>query len=376
MTFVAFSKRWAVLVAPLFSLLLCASAQAEDYVPLEDVTKLEKPTICLSQGGGLYLIDWDGQNERLWMTGDFTLPARFSRDGKYAWIQGFENRRYTPFLLELKTGRVVNMRERLDNIGYEHISISGAWWFPDGRRLACRGKDLNGPNLSQADIFLLDLRNEKIVNLTNTQFKDEFWATVSADGKKIAFSGYPPSEEERAALGIDNFPRHLYTMSPNGRNVVNLTNSAASYKYPEWSPDGKKIAFEGSGRPVKEEGEPNGPHLFIINPDGSNLERLTFPKDGVRANIDDWSGDSKWVLYTMSDGEALGSPGSLYRIHIETREIVRIGPAASARWVYAGKSRFLSVDPAGKKHGQWGDMKEAEETATPLEDSSKNKSGR
>ena len=31
-----------------------------------------------------------------------------------------------------------------------------------------------------------------------------------------------------------------------------------------------------------------------------------------------------------------------------------------ARWVYAGKSRFLSVDPAGKKHGQWGSMKEAD----------------
>ena len=293
------------------------------------------------------------------MTGDFNLPARFSRDGKYAWIMAFENRRYTPFLLELKTGRVTNMRERLDNIGYEHISISGAWWFPDGRRLACRGKDLNIPNLRLDDIFLLDLRKEKIVNLTNTPFREEYWATVSADGKKIAYNGTPPSEEERAALGIDNLPTHLYTMSPNGSSVVNLTNSAASYKYPEWSPDGKKIAFEGSGRPVKEEGEPNGPHIFIINPDGSNLERLTFPKDGAWADIEDWSADSKWVLYSMKEEDELGSPWSLYRIHIETREIVRISKGVSARWVYAGKSRFLSVDPAGKKKAQWGAVKKA-----------------
>ncbi len=372
MTFLMISKRWAFLAATLFSLLLCASAPAEDYVPLEDVTKLKRPTLCINRDGNLRLIDWDGQNERLWMTGNFG-SARFSRDGRYAWISAFENNRYTPFLLELETGRVVNMRERFDNIGYEHISISGAWWFPDGRRLACRGKDLNGPNRSQSDIFLLDLRNEKIKNLTSTPFRDEFWATVSADGKKIAFNGYPPSEEERAALGIDHFPDHLYVMSSNGGRAVNLTNSAASYAYPEWSPDGSKIAFEGSGRPVKEEGEGAGVHIYMINPDGSNLERLTFPKDGYWANMQDWSGDSKWVLYTMAEAEAPGSPRSLYRIHIETREIVRIRtPSASSAWVYAGKSRFLSVDPADKKKAQWGKIKEAgdnENSPAPQESS-------
>ena len=359
MIFLTFSKRSTVLAALSFSFLLCASAPAEDYVPLEDVTKLEKPTLCLNQGDALTLIDWDGQNERLWMTGDFNLPARFSRDGKYAWIMAFENRRYTPFLLELKTGQVINMRERLDNIGYEHISISGAWWFPDGRRLACRGKDLTSPNLSQSDIFLLDLRKETIENLTETQVKDEYWATVSADGKKIAFCAMPPSEEERAALGITHYPTHLYTMSPNGRSVVNLTNSGASYKYPEWSPDGKKIAFEVSGR-LKEGEEAIGPDIFIVNPDGSNLERLTFPKDGAWADMQDWSADSKWVLFTMAEEDSLDSPRNLYRIHIETREIVRIRtPSASARWVHAGKSRFLSVNPAGKKKAQWGAVKKA-----------------
>ncbi|MDE0021828.1 MAG: hypothetical protein OXT69_10680 [Candidatus Poribacteria bacterium] len=29
------------------------------------------------------------------------------------------------------------------------------------------------------------------------------------------------------------------------------------------------------------------------------------------------------------------------------------------KWVYAGKSRFLSVDPAGKKKAQWGKIKAA-----------------
>ena len=50
MAFSAFTKPLAAVAFAFFSLLLCASALAEDYVPLEDVTKLEKPTLCLTRG--------------------------------------------------------------------------------------------------------------------------------------------------------------------------------------------------------------------------------------------------------------------------------------------------------------------------------------
>ena len=340
--------------AAALSLLLCASAPAEDYVPLEDVTKLERPTICISRGDGFYLIDWDGQNERLWMTGRFNGSAKFSRDGKYASFIATGG--YKHYILELETGRLIDMVEWREHNGYDHIYISGAWWFPDGRRLACRGQVKRAPVVGD-DIYVLDLDKKRLTNLTQTPFRDEYWATVSADGKKIAFNSTPPSEAERAALGIDHFPTHLYTMSPNGRNVVNLTNSGASYRYPAWSPDGKKIAFVGSGRELQEEGGV-GVHIFMINPDGSNLERLTFSKDGYWADLEDWSADSKWVLYSMKEEDVVGSPWILYRIHIETREIVRIRtPSATARWVHAGKSRFLSVDPAGQKKSAMGEDK-------------------
>ncbi len=358
MAFSAFTKPLAAFAAVVVLLLLCASAPAEDYVPLEDVTKLERPTLCLSLGNALTLMDWDGQNERLWMTGDFGLPARFSRDGKYA---SFFAGDYNHYILELETGRLIDMGEWRENNGYEHLYISGgAWWFPDGRRLACRG-NVKGGQAFGDDIYVLDLDRKRMIKLTQTPLRDEYWATVSPDGKTIAFNSYPPSEEERAALGIEHFPTHLYTMrSSDGRRVVNLTNSGSSYEYPAWSPDGKKIAFQGSGRELQEEGIADI-QIYIINPDGSNLERLTVAKDGALVALEDWSADSMWVLYSMRQGERL--PWSLYRIHIKTREIVRIRtPSATASWVHAGKSRFLSVDPAGKKKARWGALKAAEPT--------------
>ena len=51
----------------------------------------------------------------------------------------------------------------------------------------------------------------------------------------------------------------------------------------------------------------------------------------------------------------------ILRVNVDTKEIVRVTPegvnAVFGSWVLAGKSRFLSVDPADKKKAQWGAMK-------------------
>ena len=356
MAFSAFTKPLAAFAAAVVSLLLCASLPARDFVPMEDVTKLEKPTICVRSGDTLKLIDWDGQNERVWMTGEFNGPAEFSGDGKRAsFIASTEDFGwYTLFILELETGRLINMTERLNKKGYEHIYIPIAVWFPDGRRLACSGNDRNNPIPEFSDIYVLDFRAATLERLTETPRQDEWWASVSRDGKKIVYSS-TPSEKERAALGIlpgAYVPDDLYTMNADGSNVVNLTYSLATERHPEWSPDGKKIAFQAFDR-KEQEGEVGGPDLFMMDPDGSNVEHLTSRKDGLRALVDDWSADSKWILFHLFLDDNRNPLSGLYRIHIETREIARIGRFGAATWVYAGKSRFLSVDPAGKKkrHG-------------------------
>ena len=358
MTFSAFTKPLAAVAAAVFSLLLCASSPARDFVPKEDVTRLEKPTICLRRGDTLRLIDWDGQNERVWMTGEFNLPARFSRDGKRAsFIASTDDFGwYTLFILELETGRLINMTERLDKKGYDHIYIPFAVWFPDGRRLACSVSDRNNQVPAFSDIYVLDFRDATLEQLTKTPLQNEFWASVSGDGKKIVYNA-TPSEKERAELGgLPNYVGHLYTMNADGSNVVNLTYSTATERLPAWSPDSKKIAFQAFDR-SDQEGEIRATDLYMMDPDGSNVERLTSRKDGRRARVSDWSADSKWILFNMELDENL--PSELHRIHIETREIVRIGPGARSTWVHAGKSRFLSVDPAGKKKAQWGQIKAA-----------------
>ena len=218
MTFAPFSTRCAVLIAAGLFVLLSDADANNDLKPLEDAAKLEKPTICYKGREGLYLIDWDGQNRRLWMKGLFNSPARWSRDGRYAsFMYSLE---YTHYILDLKTGRLTNMTERLNFRGHENIYMTGAWWFPDGRRLACRTKNFNNPIVFYADIYVLDVRTAGLKQITATPFKDEYWASVSGDGKRIAFSGYPVRKDEitiQHEVESPGHPDHLYTM--NGGRV-------------------------------------------------------------------------------------------------------------------------------------------------------------
>ncbi len=70
----------------------------------------------------------------------------------------------------------------------------------------------------------------------------------------------------------------LAVFDKTGGNLRSLTNDKFRERIPRWSPDGKKIAFH-SDRSGKYQ-------IWTINPDGSNLEQITFTeKTGINAAV-------------------------------------------------------------------------------------------
>jgi len=90
-------------------------------------------------------------------------------------------------------------------------------------------------------------------------------------------------------------------MDSDDSNIKQLTSHDPSYsdRYPNWSPDGRKIIF---GRSDNEK-----EHLFIMDPDGSNLQELKPSIEPNRYNtLADFSPDgSKIVYYGIHGGLAI-----------------------------------------------------------------------
>ncbi|MDE0021078.1 MAG: hypothetical protein OXT69_06815 [Candidatus Poribacteria bacterium] len=355
MPFFNFSKSRAVLAAVSLFILLSAAAAGNDLEPLEDVTKLEKPTISYRAEGGVYLIDWDGQNNRLWLKGEYGLPI-WSMDGKRVSVAGgVPDKFYGKYVLNLRTGEEANITKRIiQTMGidfWREFDILSSEWMPGGRQMACVvGGFFLPPHGPPRELYMLTISTGKMVNITNTPGKEEGSLTVSPDGK-IAFSANAKEPFHHT------HKRDIFTMNTDGTDVRNITNTSdSSEQAPVWSPDGKKIAFLGLGG------------VYTMNPDGSNMEKIAPLKGWVELTT--WSPDSKWILYGMNpDFERFGfqSGFRIFRVNVDTKEIVRVTPEGVntmfGSWVLAGRSRFLSVDPADKKKAQWGKIKAAEPTA-------------
>ncbi|MBA3295126.1 MAG: PD40 domain-containing protein, partial [Geodermatophilaceae bacterium] len=92
-------------------------------------------------------------------------------------------------------------------------------------------------------------------NLTNDPAAD-FLPNWSPDGKRIAWSSGRDGDQE------------IWAMSRSGRDAIQLTDHPAEDNKPAWSPDGKLIAFH-SRRDLPARA------LYSMAVDGSGVTRLT-----------------------------------------------------------------------------------------------------
>jgi Tol biopolymer transport system component len=98
----------------------------------------------------------------------------------------------------------------------------------------------------------------------------------SPDGRRIAFVS------DRSS-GID---AQIRTANSDGLNPLPLTSlSGGSTNSPRWSPDGKRIAFSSK--------QNNSRDIYSVSADGGSLRQLTFePFEEGRPS---WSRDGRWI---------------------------------------------------------------------------------
>jgi dipeptidyl aminopeptidase/acylaminoacyl peptidase len=184
-----------------------------------------------------------------------------------------------------RSGRTAVWRMRADGSGVERLT--------DGRR-DCLDPSWGSGGTSilyscpkAGEIFIMELSTR-----LERQLTDSIWPSIlpvaSPDGSAIAFTR-------------NKFGWGVYRMNADGSGVTALTSKGGSCR-PDWSPDGKRIAFVSSRADGKGD-------VWTMDPDGGNMVRVTLGDDSYDYNPA-WSPDGRWIVYETTKGSKRG-PWSL-----------------------------------------------------------------
>ncbi|MGQ0810848.1 MAG: Tol-Pal system beta propeller repeat protein TolB [Nitrospiraceae bacterium] len=135
-------------------------------------------------------------------------------------------------------------------------------WSPNGRELTFASDRGGGPQL-----FLMSADGSNVRRLT---YEGDYNAAPawSPRGNWIAHACRTPKKEYKICL-----------ITPDGQKRVQLTAGPGVDDSPSWSPDGRHLVFSSTA-----DGKS---HIYMINTDGKDLERLTV--EGAHNSAPAWS---------------------------------------------------------------------------------------
>ena len=208
------------------------------------------------------------------------------------------------------------------------IALSSPSWSPGGERLVFSAADRRG----HVNLYLVDAETGRLQALTDDLYDDREpdW---SPDGRSIAFSS------DRSSWGQEGF-RNLYLYHLERGRIEPITSGRQNDYAPCWSPDGRRIAFSSDREKVF--------NLYIRDLDGPPAEacRITNILTGAFDPV--WLPDGGGLIFSAF------SEGCFQLYHLEVPD-----STGSSRPALASAAPFpdsLKSDPpllASSQQGRW-----------------------
>ena len=276
---------------------MITSYEGEDRQPV--YSQDEKSLYFLSEESGnfnVHKLSLDNPSSRTQLTNFKTHPVRFLSMGAGTLSFGYDGELYTMKEGQQPKKLSVNIVTQSKANSDKFVSINGGVGemaiSPNGKEIAFTAR---------GEVFVTSVDGSLTKRITNTPEQESF-VTFSPDGKSVVYAS-----ERDGRWSIFKTTRIRETEEPFFFAATLLKeeplvqNKLDNY-LPNFSPDGKKLAFIEGRRTLK-----------VLDLASNNTTTLMTPKDLYHMGDGDqsfsWSPDSKWILFdwgkTLSNSEIL-----------------------------------------------------------------------
>ncbi len=144
-----------------------------------------------------------------------------------------------------------------------------------------------------------------------------------------------PVKNQIAFVGNDN---NLWLISPNGDNLRSLTSDGRGYRFPTWSPDGRRLAFIGPGELTRAA-------LYISSTRNSEPVPV-YSKPGSIPFYLYWAPNSQSITFLTQEGNEL----TMRQIDTYNPETDRaLGTGSPFYWVWSPQSDKILMHVGGSR---------------------------